>query len=209
MGRSATWISVLALVLWVTACNAGENGKSYNGISWGFSRTWWSADANNEGYPAAGNAGAMVELRRVRMLNDRVAFSPYLQYFWMRSTITTLICDTCYGETVTERSFFREIDLGFNLHLFPVKSCDEFYIGGGPSVRWGQAARREAGTATNTFTAKAAWFGVTVLAGIRTPLYGTSIAFFEPQFTFSPDQADRWQAIYPPDKMSVHMGVLW
>ena len=51
--------------------------------------------------------------------------------------------------------------------------------------------------------------GVTVLAGYQIGWGKKTAVFFEPQFTFSPDPADRWQITYPPDNLNLHMGILF
>ena len=210
MNRRAPWIGIIImLMVWTGICNAESDGSGYTGISWGFTRTWWSASANDEGYPRAGTAGAVISLRRVKMMNDRIAFSPYIQYFWMRSTTTNLVPDMRGERTITDRTYFREIDLGFNFHLYPVVDSRQFYIGAGPSIRWGQSGRWNVDDNRAISSSKAAWFGLMLLAGYRTSVGEHTTAFFEPQLLFSPDQADRWQAVHPPDNLNLHMGILW
>ena len=49
---------------------------------------------------------------------------------------------------------------------------------------------------------------MSVLVGYRT-YWGQRLAVtFEPQFTFSPDEADRRQRAFPPDNQSLQMGIL-
>jgi hypothetical protein len=181
---------------------------SLRGISWGFTRTWWSRRASDEGYAQAGTAGPSIGLRLWRPTGKRTGVTPYIQYFWMNATQTVLLCDSC-GDTRTERTAFRELDLGLNFDYSLTPSGNGFYLGGGPLVRWGQAGRREVGSNQSGLTQKAAWFGVTLLAGYRTPFGKHSMAFFEPQLVLSPDLADRWQQTYPPDNLTVLMGILW
>jgi hypothetical protein len=208
------------LHLWTTACLliAGliaaaipvhAQGESWTGFSWGMTRTYWSADKNSEGYPRAGTAATVLGLERTAPLTESLEFAPYFRYQWMRSTVTTLICDTCYGETRTDRTYYREIDLGFNFNCFPLRDHRHLYLGAGPSVRWGQAGSYELGTERPGEVLRAAWFGLSVLGGYRS-YWGEHLAvMFEPQLTFSPDEADRWQRVCPPDNLTLQMGMLW
>jgi hypothetical protein len=182
--------------------------KSYTGLSWGAVHTIWNGRWNNEGYPEAGTLGPMVSLRKVSAVSKNLSVVPYLTYYMMYSRVSVL-SDTTVDRTVTIRTYFREIDLGLNLQATPWESCPEWYFGGGPSVRWGQAGRRIGLERRPGSIRKAAWFGLTVLAGYRRD-WGKSLAvFFEPQLTFSPDMADRWQRNYPPETFSFQMGILW
>ncbi len=181
---------------------------SYRGLTWGFTRTWWSRNGHDEGYPQAGTGGPSVGLRLWRPIGTRSGMTPYIQYFWMDATSTTLVCDSC-GATRTDRMAFRELDLGLNFDYSLSASGTGVYLGGGPAVRWGQSARREVGADGSGLRQKATWFGITLLAGYRMPMGNKAIAFFEPQFLLSPDLADRWQDTYPPDNLNFLMGILW
>ena len=182
--------------------------RSYTGLSWGAAHTVWNGHWSNEGYAEAGTLGPAISLRKVSTVNSRMAIVPYLNYFVMNSRVSEL-CDTCDNGTVSVRTYFREIDLGLNLHATVSQKHPEWYIGGGPSIRWGQAGKRVGYERRPGSVRKAAWFGVTALAGYRLDWGQKHAVFFEPQVTFSPDMADRWQRNYPPEVVTIQMGILW
>lgn len=221
MRRGITWLGLLLLwlapgTLWAqeddffadTAQVVAPARGSYRGISWGFTRTWWSRNGHDQGYPEAGTAGPTVGLRLWRPMGLRSGVAPYIQYFWMDATQTTLVGGSG-GRLLTERMAFRELDLGLNFDYALRMDGSGFYVGGGPLIRWGQSARREVGADRSGLRQKATWFGVTLLAGYRMPMGTKAMAFFEPQFLVSPDLADRWQDTYPPDNLNIIMGILW
>ncbi len=181
--------------------------KSYTGFSWGMVHTIWNGRWNNEGYPQAGTMGFLLSLRKVSPMGSSMALAPYLNYSMMYSRVSVL-SDSTESGTVSLRTYFREIDLGINLQATVSKKCSGWYIGGGPSVRWGQAGKRVGHEARPGTVRKATWFGLTALAGYRQE-WGKRAVFVEPQYTFSPDMADRWQRNYPPDMFSLQMGLLW
>ncbi len=181
--------------------------KSYTGFSWGMVHTIWNGRWSNEGYPEAGTMGFLLSLRKISPMGTSMALAPYLNYSIMNSRVSVLSDSTPSG-TVSLRTYFREIDLGINLQAFVSKKCPGWYIGGGPSVRWGQAGKRVGHEPRPGSVRKATWFGLTALIGYRQEWKKTAV-FMEPQFTFSPDMADRWQHNYPPDMLSLQMGILW
>ncbi len=190
------------------------------GFSWGFTRTYWDGKWYEDGYAGAGTGATVLSLRRETQLNERTDISLYLSYLWMRNTISTLIepvivdpltDDVISGGmmfTQSHRSYYREYNLGVNLHRYLFPEEPSIYIGGGPLVRWGQSGRRDIKAEPPGDIHKATWFGLTVLAGYRSEWNGRT-AFFEPQLTFSPDMADRWQENYPPVNLTFQMGLLW
>ena len=182
--------------------------KSYTGLSWGAAHTIWNGRWSNEGYPEAGTLGPLVSLRKISPINSKLAIVPYLTYYVLNSRVS-VSCDTCANGTQSIRTYFREIDLGLNLQATPWPKCPEWYFGGGPSVRWGQSGRRVGNEQRPGTVRKAAWFGLTALVGYRFDWGKSRAVFFEPQLTFSPDFADRWQRNYPPDVFNVQMGFLW
>jgi hypothetical protein len=182
--------------------------KSFTGLSWGMVHTIWNGHWAGEGYPEAGSMGFLVSLRKVSPVGSGVSMVPYLNYYTMSSRVSVL-SDATENETVSIRTYFREIDLGVNLQAFPSKQCPSWYIGGGPSVRWGQAGKRVGLEQRPGTTRKAAWFGLTALMGFQQEWGAKRAVFVEPQFTFSPDMADRWQRNYPPETLSLQMGFLW
>jgi len=204
------WIVLLWFVPTLGFAQEDEEAiTSYTGVTWGVTRTFWGS-AGGEGYAQSGTAGPVFGLRKVKMVGTSAAFVPYITYMSMYSgpiTTTTPYQDSLVIEH-TRRSYFREIDLGFNLNYYPGSINKAFYFGLGPSIRWGQAGTR-IDDARPAKTMKAAWFGVTVLAGYQIGWGKKTAVFFEPQFTFSPDPADRWQITYPPDNLNLHMGILF
>jgi hypothetical protein len=200
----------LLLILTATPCLAQLPGSS-TGLSWGITRTWWGGGWQAEGYPQAGTAGPFLSLRRVSFVSDNLALSPYLNYYWMtgKAINATFVQDSLLTSVTNSRTYFREIDLGLNLHYFPVQNSKSFYFGGGPSIRWGQAGKQVNGDMHSNSVMKGAWFGLTALVGLVTPMSEGVSVFFEPQFTFSPDEADRWQTAYPPTTLNLIMGVLF
>ena len=188
--------------------------KSYTGLSWGATHTIWNGRWTNEGYPAAGTMAPYISLRKVSPLGAKMGMEPYLSYFAMYSTISTLICDTCTqgslnDDTRTERMYFREIDLGLNLLAYPNPRNHDWYIGGGPVIRWGQSGRRVKNEGRPGLVRKGAWFGLTLVTGVKQDWGDKYAIFIEPQFTFSPDPSDRWQHNYPPETLTLQMGLLW
>ena len=181
--------------------------KSYTGFSWGMVHTIWNGRWNNEGYPRAGTMGLQLGLRKISPMGSNMALAPYVNYSIMYSRVSELSDSTPSG-TVSLRTYFREIDLGINLQASVFKKCPGWYIGGGPSVRWGQAGKRVGHEVRPGTVRKATWFGLTALMGYRQEWKNHAV-FIEPQYTFSPDMADRWQRNYPPDMVSLQMGVLW
>ncbi|HEY3294808.1 MAG TPA: hypothetical protein VGL38_05185 [bacterium] len=187
-----------------------EGITSYTGVTWGVTRTFWGSNTG-EGYAHAGTAGPVIGLRKVKMVGSNAAFVPYITYMAMFSgpiTTTQYLQDSILVSRHTTRSYFREIDLGFNLNYYFGPNRKSFYVGLGPSIRWGQSGERT-DDARPAKTMKAAWFGTTVLVGYQAGWGKKTVVFFEPQFTFSPDPADRWQMAYPPDNLNLHMGILF
>jgi hypothetical protein len=183
---------------------------SYTGVTLGATRTFWGGGVNQEGYPKAGTIGPAFGLRKTFPVGHQTALALQGQYSYMSATTSLLVSEPYpFGSTRTRYSYFREIDLGLTLQFTPSKATDAFYFGFGPCVRWGQAGLRYRGEDRPGTVYKAAWFGVTVVGGIRTELGKNSLAFIEPQFMFSPDPADRQQKVYPPDNLGLQMGILW
>ncbi len=199
----------LALAAVALAEDEESNGSTRFGLSWGFTRTYWSSNINDEGYARAGSGAMRIGIRRVQSSRERMEIVPHAEYLWAGSTVTTLICDTCYGMTITERSYFRELDLGFDVHYYPWQACRNFYVGAGPLVRWGSAGIRELRETRPGEVMKAAWFGINLKLGLSTTDRNGMSAFCEPVITWSPDAADRWQRVYPPDNLSLQMGLMW
>jgi len=214
MKYDVVFVSLFLVILLpaVALAQAEDEGiTSYTGVTWGMTRTFWGGSASSEGYPQAGNAGPVIGLRKVQMVGSNVSFVPYLTFMVMYSgpiTTAQYVQDSILVSRTTTRTYFREIDLGFNLNFYPVSNSKSFYVGLGPSVRWGQAGTR-INDARPAQTMKAAWFGVTGLLGYQIGWGSKTAVFFEPQYTFSPDPADRWQIAYPPDNLNLIMGVLF
>lgn len=211
--RHRTWILCLLAVLLVFGYHreAPAQGPGM-GISWGFARTFWDGTWNEDGYPDAGTGAVFLSLRRVTAFSMMTEVSIYLNYMWSRHTTTTLVdypyTDPAWPVTRTDRTYYREIDVGFNLHRYFDKEHRNFYIGVGPQVRWGQAGRREVDEDRPGDIRKGAWFGLTFLLGYTTQWEKTR-AFIEPQFILSPDNSDRWQENYPPETLVIQMGLIW
>jgi hypothetical protein len=201
---------LIMLPMAIFAQDEDEGITSYTGITWGMTRTFWGS-ASSEGYPQAGNAGPVIGLRKVQMVGANTAFVPYLTFMVMYSgpiTTAEYVQDSILISRTTTRNYFREIDLGFNLDFYPIHNTKSFYLGFGPSIRWGQAATR-VNDARPAQTVKAAWFGVTGLVGYQMGWGKKTVVFFEPQYTLSPDPADRWQMAYPPENLNLNMGILF
>jgi hypothetical protein len=206
------WVFVLCCEAAAYAQEAEGTPTSFTGLSWGFTRTFWNGRANDEGYPQAGTAAPMIGLRKVLTITDQFAWEPYLQYLAMYSGPITRFIPTSdtSGYSMTEKSYFREIDVGLNLMYFPAPRIHEFYLGIGPAFRWGQAGHQSSAQPNGRGpTQKATWFGVSLLAGYRVAMGEHTAVFFEPQYMFSPDPADRWQIVYPPANLNLQMGILW
>lgn len=219
MRNFATIVCLIVLTLVPAASFAQDNAdepdvklpaalKSYTGLSWGAAHSIWNGRWTNEGYPEAGTLGPLVSLRKVSTVSSKLAMVPYLSYYVFHSRVSVL-CDTCLDGSANIRTYFREINLGLNLHATVSAMHPEWYVGGGPVIRWGQAGRRVGHERRPGNIRKAAWFGVTMLAGYRHGWGEKHAVFIEPQFTISPDMADRWQRNYPPEVITLQMGILW
>ncbi|MBU0690305.1 hypothetical protein KKC97_04095 [bacterium] len=218
--KHALLILSTVIVVFSIPWEAAQAQAPATGVSWGFTRTYWDGKWYKDGYAGAGTGATMLSLRREMPVGAQTQVSLYISYLWMRNTISTLIepviVDPVTDEvlnggmmfTQTHRSYYREYDVGVNLHRYLFPDGPMIYIGGGPLVRWGQSGRRNIDGPPPGDTHKATWFGLTVLAGYRTEWKGRT-TFFEPQLTFSPDMADRWQENYPPVNLSFQMGMLW
>jgi hypothetical protein len=212
-------LSALLMVLSILSEDSKAQAPA-TGFSWGFTRTYWDGKWYKDGYAEAGTGATMLSLRREMPLNSRTQASLYINCLWMRSTVSTLIepviVDPLTDEVIsggrmltqTHRSYYREYDLGANLNRYLFPDGPSIYVGAGPLIRWGQSGKREVDARELCDSRKATWFGLTVLAGYRTEWNGRT-AFFEPQLTFSPDMADRWQKTYPPVNLTFQMGMLW
>jgi hypothetical protein len=212
-----------AAILFIAANVHDVHAQSGFGLSWGFGRTYWDGKWYGDGYAEAGTGGNTISIRRDNPLSGNLDVSLHLDYLWQRHTTTTLIEpfveDPETGEPVsggllltqTHFTFYREWTLGANFHYYLSHAeRSRFYIGGGPSVRFGHAGKREIDEPRPGVTQKATWFGLTALVGYSTPALGDgSSAFFEPQLTFSPDPADRYQKVYPPVNLNFLMGIMW
>jgi hypothetical protein len=185
-----------------------RRSRSYTGVSWGAMHTIWNSSWSDEGYPAAGTLGPVISLRRISSTSATMAWVPYISYSILQSNVTES-GDSAGNGGGTLRTYFREIDLGLNLQISLSAQHPEWYVGGGPSIRWGQAGRRVNHEPRPGTVRKAAWFGVNALAGYRVDWGKKYAIFFEPQVTFSPDNADRWQHNYPPETVTLQMGILW
>lgn len=205
------WVILMVILPTFGLAQAEDEGaKSYIGVTWGLTRTFWGSN-DGEGYPQAGTAGPVIGLRKVKMMSSKMAFVPYLTYMAMYSgpvTTAKYVQDSILISRQTQRSYYREIDLGFNLNFYPGGIAKSFYLGLGPSIRWGQSGIR-IDDARPAKTTKAAWFGVSLLAGYQIDWGKKAVVFFEPQYVFSPDPADRWQMAYPPDNLNFVMGILF
>jgi len=205
------WIILLMFApVLAMAQDASEPITSYTGVTFGMTRTSWGS-SNGDGYPGAGTAGPVFGLRKVHMVGENIALAPYLTYMAIYSgpiTTAEFMQDSILVSRHTTRSYFREIDLGFDLNFYMGGATKPFYLGLGPSVRWGQSGQ-QFDDAHSAKSQKAAWFGMTLLAGYQVGWGKKTVVFFEPQYTFSPDPADRYQTVYPPDNLNLHMGILF
>lgn len=216
--RSAQF--VLVCLLFATAANA--QGAS-NGLSWGFTRTYWDGTWYRDGYAEAGTGGNMVSVRRDMPMNDLTRITLVGSYSWLRHTTTRLIepviIDPVSDEVIsggmlatrTHHTFFREIEVAAHLHQYlDSEGNSKFYVGGGPSARWGSAGKREQNTRKAEFHTNAAWFGLSALVGMEQQWIENGLkTFFEPRLLWSPDPSDRFQETFPPVNFIVAMGILW
>lgn len=214
------WLIVLALPLLgqrnhTNLLFASESGQTWWGIDWGYARSYWSMNKNDEGKPAAGTAAPLIGIRRVQPLAG-IDFIPFAQLSWSHSTTSYLVCDTCYGELYSLRNTHREFDLGLHARWFPNVGCGSVYFGGGPSVRLGHYSQTELDNSSTYLQASRTgellenknWIGLTILAGWQTWYGDRFAAYFEPQLTYSP--AARTEGDYnPPTNLSMKMGFYW
>jgi hypothetical protein len=231
--RSAKILFALVLLVPLSSVLAQQN----TGLSWGFTRTYWDGTWYKDGYAEAGTGGNMISLRRELPMSDETRIAVVGSYSWLRHTTTTLlepvVVDPLSDEVIsggimdtrTDHTYFREVELALLLnHYVDNEGHSKFYIGGGPSARWGAAGKKtdkinyhdperviplnyvEQGP-TQT---QAAWFGLSALVGIRQQWRDDSmISFVEPRLLWSPDGSDRYQKTFPPVNFIVAMGVLW
>jgi len=206
------------LTLVSSACAQGTTG-----LSWGFTRTYWDGTWYKDGYAGAGTGGNMISLRKESPLTDATRIAIVGSYSWLRHTTTTLlepvVIDPLTDEVIsggmlytrTDKTYFREVELALHLHHYlDNEGQQKFYIGGGPSGRWASAGKRLQDSRETEFHTQAAWFGLSVLAGIRQQWSeGGTVAFIEPRMLWSPDAADRFQETFPPVNLVFAMGIMW
>ncbi|NUO17840.1 hypothetical protein HUU59_00105 [bacterium] len=194
-----------------------------NGVSWGFTRTYWDGTWYRDGYAQAGTGGNMISVRRDLPMNNQTRIAILGSYSWLRHTTTTLrepvVIDPVTDEVIsggllttrTDKTYFREIELAAHLHHYvDSEGRSQFYLGGGPSARWGSAGKREQNSRKSEFHTNAAWFGLSALVGMKQQWSdGALTTFFEPRLLWSPDPSDRFQETFPPVNLIVAMGVLW
>lgn len=218
--RSANF--VLVLLLLVTTSSVLAQGAA-TGLSWGFTRTYWDGTWYEDGYAEAGTGGNMISLRREMPMSDRTFVNVMGSYSWMRYTTTTLrepvVIDPLTDEVIsggmlatrTDLTYFREMEIAAHVHQYlDNEGQSKFYVGGGPSIRWGAAGKREQDSRKAEFHTQAAWFGFSALIGLRQQWNDEGlITFFEPRMLWSPDDADRFQQTFPPVNLMIAMGVLW
>ncbi|MBK6766441.1 MAG: hypothetical protein IPG71_09015 [bacterium] len=220
----ASWFARLltALTFFAIAAAAHSQPAAF-GFSWGYTRTYWDGTWYEDAYTGAGTAGNMFSVRREMPMNDRTRLAVSATYNWMRHTTTTLIepvvIDPVTDQVIsggllaarTEHSYFREIDVAIHAHRYVnPESRNRFYFGGGPAIRWGSAGRRDQDSRRMSYQTNAAWFGLSVVGGLRQQWKEDGLeTFFEPQLLWSPDAADRYQETFPPVNLVVAMGVLW
>ncbi len=212
----------IVFVLMVFSASAFAQSAG-NGLSWGFTRTYWDGTWYEDGYAGAGTGGNMVSFRREMPMNNQTRISLMGSYSWLRHTTTTLlepvIIDPLTDEVIsggmmatrTDHTYFREIEVAAHIHQYlDTEGHSTFYIGGGPSARWGSAGIREQDSRKSDFHTQAAWFGLSALVGMRQQWDDDGlVTFFEPRLLWSPDPSDRYQETFPPVNLIVAMGVLW
>ena len=226
---------LLALLLLVPASSLLAQGSM--GLSWGFTRTYWDGTWYNDGYAGAGTGGNMISLRKELPMSNETRLSVVGSYSWMRHTTTTLlepvVIDPLTDQVIsggalgtqTDHTYFREVELALLLnHYVDNEGHSKFYIGGGPSARWGAAGKKlerpnyhdpervdfyEFYLDRSTQT-QAAWFGLSALVGLRQQWSDDGmISFVEPRLLWRPDGSDRYQKTFPPVNFILAMGVLW
>jgi len=217
--RSAL-VLITAVLLFVIPAQSAEH---HTGFSWGFTRTYWDGTWYGDGYAEAGTGGNSIAIRHERPVAEHMQISFVGNYSWMRHTTTTLlepvIIDPMTDEVIsgglmatrTDNTYFREAELAAHVHYFLDDfGRQKFYVGAGPSVRWGAAGKREQDSQRAEFHTQAAWFGVSALAGMRQQWNDDGVTtFFEPRLLWSPDGADRYQQTFPPVNLMITMGLLW
>ena len=217
--RSASFSLLLVLVMFMMAQAADYS----NGLSWGFTRTYWEGTWYGDGYAEAGTGGNVFGLRHERSIAEHTLLAIVGSYSWMGHTTTTLrepvIFDPETDEVIsggsldtrTDKTYFREAELAAHVHYFlDDRGRQKLYVGGGPSARWGAAGKREQDAHRAEFHTQAAWFGFSALAGLRQQWSEDGlVTFFEPRLLWSPDGADRYQTTFPPVNLILSMGILW
>lgn len=223
MFRASWFARILSALTLLATFSIAHGQPAALGLSWGYTRTYWDGTWYEDAYTGAGTAGNMFCIRREMPLNDLTRLSVSAAYSWMRHTTTTLVEQVVIDpvtdqvvsggalDTRTEHSYFREIDLAVHAHRYlQSEGRNRFYVGGGPAIRWGSAGRREQDSRSLSYQTNAAWFGLSILGGLRQQWREDGpVTFFEPQLLWSPDAADRYQKTFPPVNLVVAMGVLW
>lgn len=181
----------------------------YFGASWGFTRTIWAPNWGSDGYPQAGNGALTLSLRAKLPYKENLSIIPFVSYLTSRHTTSYRTGGYDVYIIHTEHTYFREMDVGVHLHYYLPLLDRSIYIGGGPALQFHESGRRlftephQMETFDDTSPAVALACGWATKAGERL------VVFFEPQFVFSPDAIDRQKASYPPDKLTLQMGILW
>jgi len=184
-------------------------GDTYLGVTLGAARTIWAPDWNSDGYSDAGNGAPVFSLRVQFPYKKHLTITPFISY--ATTNHTTSYREGGYDVYIihTERTYYREMEVGAYLHYHLPVLNRRIYIGGGPELRFHESGRRLKEASHQMETHSGTSPGIALVCGWTTTIGEKFIAFFEPQFVFSPDAIDRQEAGYPPDKFSLQMGILW
>jgi hypothetical protein len=178
------------------------------GVGWGMTRTIWAGGWNSDGYPQAGNGALTLSMRAHVPYKENVAIVPFLSYLWSRHTTSYRTDDYSRYDLWTERTYFREMEVGTHLHFGLPFIHRGIYVGGGPAVRFYESGKQLSTEHHQIETHRGTAMALAVVGGWRT-VGKRYITFVEPQFAFSPDAIDRQKTYYAPDKFCVLMGILW
>lgn len=181
----------------------------YLGATGGFARTIWAPGWRSDGYPGAGNGAPAFGVRASFPYKENLSLAPFVSYLSASHTTSYRTGGFDRYDIQTERTYFREIEVGVHLHYHLPILKRAIYIGGGPGLRFHESGRRSTTTPHQMDTHSGTSPGLALVGGLATEMGERFVAFFEPQFVFSPDAIDRQERYYPPDKLAVQMGILW
>jgi hypothetical protein len=200
---------LLAGVGLLTGVQTSVAGDTYFGVTGGFARTIWAPCWTSDGYADAGNGAFLLEMRAQLPYKEHLFVVPFVSYLSANHTTSYRTGGYEVYDIHTERTYFREIGAGVHMHYHLPILGRAIYVGGGPALRFHESGRRSVWAPHQMDTHSGTSPALCILGGWATRIGEKFVTFFEPQVIFSPDAIDRQETYYPPDRLSLQMGILW